>query len=116
MKKKQHTIADVLHYAADKVLIAHSRCSEARAEKFSCCAVDEAIYQITGRLYTDESNALRRRVFDGLKAMGCNTGSHTLFKNYGDKPYLYSYINSEVQGMRYMWLKWAALMAEEQGV
>lgn len=116
MKTKQYTVADVLHYAADKVLIAHSRYSEARAEKFSCCAVDEAIYQMTGRLYTDESNALRRRVIAGLKAMGCNTGSHTLFKKYGDKPNEYSYINSEVQGMRYMWLKWAALMAEEQGV
>lgn len=114
MKKKQPTVADVLHYAADKVLIAHSRYSEARAEKFSCCAVDEAIYQMTGRLYTDESFVLRRRVMAGLKAMGCRTGSHGLFRKYGDKPNEYDYINHDVQGMRYMWLKWAALMAEEQ--
>jgi hypothetical protein len=113
---KQHTVADVLHYAADKCLVAHSRYSEGIKEKYSCCAIEEAIYQMSGRLYDDESNALRRRVIAGLKAMGCDTGSHTLFKKYGDKPNEYSYINSEVQGMRYMWLKWAALMAEEQGV
>ena len=116
MKTKQHTVADVLHYAADKCLVAHSRYSEGSKEKYSCCAINEAVYQMTGILYGDESNALRLRVIAGLKAMGCNTGSMTLFKKYGDKPNEYSYVNHKVQGMRYMWLKWAALMAEEQGV
>ncbi len=114
MTTKQYTIAEVLHYAADHCLAAESRFEERRGKKkFSCCAVDEAIVKMTGYAYSGESALLRRRVMDGLKAMGCDTGSSALFKKYGDKLYKY---NHEVQGMRYMWLKWAALMAEEQGV
>ena len=117
MKKKQHTVADVLHYAADKCLIAHSRYGEGYGkEKFSCGAVEEAIYRLTGCYNIGESALLRRRVVTGLKAMGCNTGSSTLFRKHGDVPFDYQVINHKVQGMRYMWLKWAALMAEEQGV
>jgi hypothetical protein len=114
MKKKQPTVADVLHYAADKCL-AHDRryTADGIKEKFSCCAVTEAIYQLT---YSFNADGLYDRVFDGLKAMGCDTGSHTLFKKYGDQPHEYSNVDETVQGMRYMWLKWAALMAEEQGV
>ena len=108
---KQYTIADVLHCAADKCLAYDKRyTADGIKEKFSCCAVEEAIFCLTGDL------ALRRRVKAGLTAMGCDTGNDTLFKKYGDNPDEYGYINPEVQGMRYMWLKWAALMAEEQGV
>lgn len=117
MTTKQYSIADVLHLAADKHLIAKSRHNEGPyKEKFSCSAVEEAIFCLTGDLYGGDSMALRRRVRAGLSAMGCDTGSFGLFKKYGDNPYEYDYINPEVQGMRYMWLKWAALMAEEQGV
>jgi hypothetical protein len=115
MTKKQPTVADVLHLAADKCLVAHERYEGVGKEKFSCCAIDEAIYQIHGAYYGYESSQLRRCVVEGLKNMGCHTGSHTLFWKYGD-PSDYSAVNHEVQGMRYMWLKWAALMAEEQGV
>jgi len=114
--KKRYTIAYVLHFAADKCLVAHNRYNEGRREKYSCCAVEEAIYRITGTIYSDESEALHSRVKAGLKAMGCDTYSMDLFKQYGDNPNDYSAVNHEVQGMRYMWLKWAALMAEEQGV
>ena len=115
--KKQYTIADVLHCAADKCLAYDKRyTADGIKEKFSCCAVEGAIFCLTGDLYVRDSMALRRRVKDGLKAMGCAIGSSDLFKKYGDNPDEYDYINPEVQGMRYMWLKWAALMAEEQGV
>ena len=114
MKKKQPTVADVLHYAADKCLAYDKRYTDyGIKEKFSCCAVNEAIYQLTGYL---DADGLQSRVLDGLKAMGCDTGSQTLFMKYGDQPDDYMFVNLEVQGMRYMWLKWAALMAEEQGV
>lgn len=116
-KRSEATVADVLHYAADNCLLSHSRYGEGCSkEKFSCCAVDEAIFRITGDFYIGESGQLRRRVMKGLKAMGCDTGSSTLFKKHGDSPDDYNIINHKVQGMRYMWLKWAALMAEEQGV
>lgn len=122
--KKQPTIADVLHLAADKYLVAHTRWGEGIIkEKFSCCAVDEAICDSYDGLYDGEAAALQgeaaalqKRVMKGLKNMGCDIGSQTLFKKYGDNHRDYSAINHEVQGMRYMWLKWAALMAEEQGV
>lgn len=113
---KEPTIADVLHLAADKCLVAHSRYGEGSKEKYSCCAIDEAIYKITGQLYGGESYKLHNRVMAGLRNMGCNTGSMTLFKKYGDNYSDFGAVNHEVQGMRYMWLKWAALMAEEQGV
>ena len=114
MKKKQPTIADVLHYAADKCLAYDKRYIDyGIKEKFSCCAVYEAVYQLTGHC---DADGLCARVIDGLRAMGCDTGGHTLFKKYGDQPDEYSIVNETVQGMRYMWLKWAALMAEEQGV
>lgn len=118
MKKKQlinePTIADVLHYAADNCLAYNERyTTDGIKEKFSCCAIDEAVYQLTSHR---GANGFRNRVMDGLKAMGCDTGSHILFKEYGDMPHAYSIVDKTVQGMRYMWLKWAALMAEEQGV
>ena len=117
MTTKQYSIADVLHCAADNHLIAGSRYNEGRyKERFSCSAVEQAIFCLTGDLYSEDSMALRRRVMAGLTAMGCNTGSHTLFVKHGDKPLEYGNINPDVQGMRYMWLKLAALMAEEQGV
>lgn len=116
-KRSEATVADVLHYAADNCLLSHSRYGEGGSkEKFSCCAVDEAVYRITGQVYGGESCKLRRRVIDGLRNMGCETGSSTLFKKHGDSPDDHNIINHKVQGMRYMWLKWAALMAEEQGV
>lgn len=109
--KKQPTIADILHCAADECLVAHSR-DEYANEKFSCIAVDNAVFKLCGERTIEIAN----RALDGLKNMGCDTGSFTLFTKYGDQPLEYSVVNHEVQGMRYMWLKWAALMAEEQGV
>lgn len=115
MKKKQPTIADVLHCAADKCLVANSRYGESGSEKFSCIAVSDAVFRLTGEC-SKQTSELSVRVLKGLDNMGCNTGGFNLFKKYGDKPNEYSYVNHRVQGMRYMWLKWAALMAEEQGV
>jgi len=115
MKKKQPTVADVLHYAADKCLVAHSRYGESGYEKFSCIAVSDAVFRLTGECHKQTSE-LSVRVLEGLDNMGCNTGSFRLFTKYGDHPHEFSEVNHKVQGMRYMWLKWAALMAEEQGV
>lgn len=117
MKNKQPTIADVLHLAADKYLVSHSRYEASHVkERFSCCAIYNAVFDITGNLYGSNSGILRDQVVKGLINMGCNVGSHTLFVKHGDMPDAYESINPDVQGMRYMWLKWAALMAEEQGI
>jgi hypothetical protein len=108
MKKKQPTVAEVLHYAADHCLAYNTRID--RKERFSCGAMINAWDRLNG------DGAMLTQIHSGLKAMGCDVSSMGLFKKYGDMPHDYTNINPEVQGMRYMWLKWAALMAEEQGV
>ena len=101
MTKKQPTVADALHLAADKYLAANEKCFKAR---YSCGAVGDACNKLDVNF---------GGIIVGLKNMGCDTTSSTLFYKYGDNNFN---ISEEVQGMRYMWLKWAALMAEEQGV
>jgi len=111
------TIADVLHLAADKYLVSFSRHEGPhRKEKFSCCAINQAIFSINGSLFSDESQTLRSHIMKGLASMGCDVGSVKLFVKHGDSLHDFNAVNSDVQGMRYMWLKWAALMAEEQGL
>ena len=98
-------ISEVLHLAADKYLAAnaHEYYHSVRKEKYSCCAIDAK---------TNEQYAIIKA---GLRNMGCDTGSGTLFVKHGDPRPGQVGINEDVQGMRYFWLKWAALMAEEQG-
>lgn len=135
-KGKQVLISDILHDAADiflrynihdtapryrlmynnnGVIGSYSlQQDKAEAERFSCCAVDAAIAYAFGlERWCDDTEKLSKKVKQGLRAMGCPTGSSTAFSKYGDD---WRFENHKVQGMRYMWLKWAALMAEEQGV
>lgn len=109
-KPKKLLISDVLHYAADHCL-AFKQSSKWK-QKFSCCAVMDAydIHKLSGDIDLNLKDVLK-----GLQNMGCDTYSNTLFRKYGD-PLYYEETKESVQGMRYMWLKWAALMAEEQGV
>ena len=135
-KGKQVLISDILHDAADIFLRynIHDTApryqlmytgghligkyslqkSVAEAERFSCCAVDAAIaYNFGLERWCDDTEKLSKKVKQGLRNMGCPTGSSTAFSKYGDD---WRFDNFNVQGMRYMWLKWAAMMAEEQGV
>jgi hypothetical protein len=104
MIKKQHTVADALHLAADKYLAANEKQRDRYKARYSCGAVGDACVELDVNF---------GGVLVGLKNMGCDTTSSTLFYKYGDNNFN---ISEEVQGMRYMWLKLAALMAEEQGV
>jgi hypothetical protein len=108
MTTEQYTIADVLHYAADDCLIYDVYDDD--EEKFSCAAIDLALYALTNSCV---HNNMRFYIQEGLTNMGCDTLNTRQFAKYGDK---LNNINPTVQGVRYMWLKWAALMAEEQGV
>lgn len=105
-KRSEATVADVLHLAADKYLAANRQQydTDDNRVRFSCNAVVDACLTLEVPI---------SEVMFGLRNMGCDTSSCALFRKYGDKPFE---ISEEVQGMRYMWLKWAALMAEEQGV
>lgn len=109
---KKYTIAEILHIAADKYLA--SKASESYSwgtgskDKYSCCAIAEAVYNLvdTGEY---EKELTIARISEGLEAMGCPVNSLDAFNDRGQ-------FNPENQQARYAWLKFAAMMAEEQGV
>jgi hypothetical protein len=111
MKKKKLLISDVLHYAADHCLGIKGSTAPLK-NKFSCSAVIDAYFIHNGAV---DKEFLLDDVLTGLANMGCDRNSPTLFRKHGD-PVFFTETVESVQGMRYMWLKWAALMAEEQGV
>ena len=137
-KGKQVLISDILHDAADKFLRYNKNDlaprhrlmytsgpligkysleeGQGEAERFSCCAVEASVAWNFGlERWCDDTEKLSKKVKQGLRNMGCPTGSSTAFSKYGDTHYAEGE-KHEVQGMRYFWLKWAALMAQEQGV
>lgn len=112
---KKYTIAEILHYAADKKLASKEEQLWNRGgdkEKFSCCAVSEAVWKLWNEdkiASEGDRNELIYRCCEGLKAMGCPTYSMDAFNDRGE-------FNAENQQARYAWLKFAAMIAEEQGV
>lgn len=112
---KEYTIADILHYAADKKLASKEKQLWNRGgnkEKFSCCAVSEAVYELWDNdkiVSQGKRDELINRCTKGLQAMGCPTSSMVAFDDHG-------IFVEENQQARYAWLKFAAIMAEEQGV
>jgi hypothetical protein len=102
-------ISDILHCAADKHLAVDAKEYDRVMDKhsFSCVAIEEACETLTGFDYW--ASDLHDQIIAGLEAMGLDTSS-----GYAFKPW-YKINSPEMQGARYFWLKWAALMAEEQG-
>lgn len=115
MKNKTYTLAYIFNYAADKCLAhkveQYDICwiDGGHKDKFSCCAVESAVeklfdgqgWGVIGDQYT------KARLF--LKEHGCPVNSAKAFKD--DREF-----NPNNQQTRYAWLKFAALLAEEQGV
>lgn len=115
MKNKTYTLADIFHYAADKCL-AHKReqydtywDNAYHKDKYSCSAVESTIEKLFDgqgwQVICDQQS--KARFF--LKSYGCPVNSTKAFK--------YDVMfNQDNQQTRYAWLKFAALLAEEQGV
>ena len=115
MKNKTYTLAYIFSYAADKCL-AHKVeqydsywTDYGYKDKFSCCAVESAVEKLfdgqgCGVMGDQHTKA---RLF--LKEHGCPVNSAKAFKD--DREF-----NPNNQQTRYAWLKFAALLAEEQGV
>lgn len=104
----KYSIAEILHIAADKHLAAKKSESWSHGgnkEKFSCCAMHEAVISLNGEVV----EVIIDRIHEGLKAMGCPVDSVDAFEEDGS-------FNEENQQARYAWLKFAATIAEEQGV
>lgn len=112
---KKYTIAEILHYAADKKLASKEEQCWNRGgskEKFSCCAVSEAAWQLWNEdkiASEGERDELINRCSKGLEAMGCPVNSMDAFDDHGK-------FDAQNQQARYAWLKFAAIIAEEQGV
>lgn len=106
------TIAEILHVAADKHLAAKASeywSNGGRKEKFSCCAMHEAVVSLNRTFTCNEIEAVISRISKGLEEMGCPIDSVDAFDDAGN-------FGAENQQARYAWLKFAATIAEEQGV
>ena len=119
--RRDTTIAEILHDAADVYLAIHDSDRSVPGHTkttYSCIAIQYAIFKdIVGfdrqcYHYRDMiENVQYKEIMVGLNNMGfqVNGDSYgTVFVDYDD--------DENRQGARYMWLKLAALMAEEQGV
>ncbi len=105
---KEYTIAEILHYAADNCLASEESqywLYGGNKEKFSCSAVEEAYMRLIGEYNSYEIDKIRK----GLENMGCPVKSVDAFNDN------ITFV-VENQQARYAWLKFAAMMAEEQGV
>ncbi len=102
---KQVTIAEILHHAAD-VCLSGDQSWYGGKRTFSCCAIDLAVLNLVPG-YNAQIKMIRVIKY-GLCELGLKTSSLTEFSEftYGRKQ----------QGARYAWLKFCALLAEEQGV
>ena len=111
----KYTIAEILHLAADTKLASKEEQCWNRGgtkEKFSCCAMSEAVWKLwnEGKIECcSERDDLINRCLEGLKAMGCPTDSLDAFNDNRE-------FFAENQQARYAWLKFAAIIAEEQAV
>lgn len=103
-------ISEVLHLAADEYLSVDNYniwggCAACRTI-YSCDAWDDALHHLL------DNSAIHNQLYDviatGQKELGLDTD---LMSEFNDIP-----AGEERQGARYAWLKFCALLAEEQGV
>lgn len=111
------TIADVLHRAADEFLAVdyHDLISNLQKQAYTCFAIHQCLYKYEdeGFINREECDDLLIRIRQGLSNMGINLKSYQEFGYSINDQVMYS---KENQGKRYAWLKFAAMIAEEQGV
>lgn len=111
-------ISTILHKAADKhlahdtIVYKYNHNYSGSKQKYSCCAIESVLEDKYG-LFSTESDEKLSIIKKGLVAMGCPVKSLKAFK--GDAHVNSCFVMVDIQGQRYFWLKWAALMAEEQG-
>lgn len=118
MKPKEVKISEVFHLAAD-VYLKTCHKEDIGGNQYSCIAVRRALADILkehigedhGNFHVELQYHLKV-ISRGLINMGLiNPNKDFYFIKFEDgyEPTIQS------QGARYLWLKWAALMAEEQG-
>lgn len=108
----KYTIADILHIAADKHLAVDYNDYNFNQQKhmFSCCAIEETVEELYGWRECLKDDGILDIIKKGLSNMGLNCDSFHAFKPWHSRD------SAPMQQSRYAWLKFAALIAEEQGV
>lgn len=120
MKPKQIKISEVLHLAADCYLGSGNNCKRRGPYQYSCTAIKGALHELLGFQIGVVHTSIQIRVFQyhwlrilkGLRNLGLEYPNEIYaFKDLEDgfEP------TKKSQSARYIWLKWCALMAEEQG-
>ena len=94
-------ISEILHEAAD-VYLWDGIEDDAWCSEYSCCAVSDAVQALR------VSGVCEKRIYRGLEEMGVNVTNVYQFNEF---PF-----GEQRQAARYSWLKFAAMIAEEQGV
>lgn len=108
-------ISEVLHLAADEHLaISEEEWCNGKF-KYSCDAVGQACAKLSKSIIGEID--LKMTVNEGLRNMGVITSSTCEFSEFEcNLQYDNTFISEQAQGARYTWLKFAAMIAEEQGV
>lgn len=103
----QPKISEVLHLAADKFLWDGWGWTERNIGKseYSCDAIWQAIASYP---FGADKDGYNKRIRHGLRNLGLHPDSLYAFDEFRS--------SQERQAIRYAWLKFCAMMAEEQGV
>lgn len=102
-------ISEVLHLAADKYLASdHTEYIDTYKSRFSCCTVSKALDELNtkAKVWLETHEAILK----GFENLGLDTGSRRAFEEFEK-----GIVTEESQGARYAWLKFCAMLAEEQG-
>lgn len=102
-------ISEVLHLAADKYLASdYEEYIDTAKWRFSCCAVGSAIDNLVHDV--TYNNTLRDNIQSNFESLGLESYTITAFEEFEK-----GIVPEESQGARYLWLKFCAMLAEEQG-
>lgn len=107
-------ISEVLHLAADKYLASdYVEYIDTDKSRFSCCAVEGVLDDLLveeGIINIKQYTNLWDTIHEGFENLGLDTGSLHAFEEFEKGE-----VTEESQGARYAWLKFCAMLAEEQG-
>lgn len=113
MKKKEPTIAEILHYAADYCLYDNyweSIYEEYQDHKYNNCF--DAVWK-AAEVLSEKPGSILTVVAQGMKNLGFSNNNYW---NFSGADINAIYIFEQIQQQRYAWLEFCALLAEEQQV
>ena len=120
MKPKQIKISDVLHLAADYYLCSDNDYKDWVSYQYSCTAIKHALHVLLG-FKTGKQHTYLQGIEFRYHFLKIEKGLRNLGLEYPREVYAFRELEDGFeptkasQGARYIWLKFAALMAEEQG-